>query len=175
MFHDIRVKMGGQDIRSCHLGMKAQSSSPASDRRKAGFGRGVELAELAQRRGPGSAGSLQELDEEPTYRWGVVKMGERLDLVSGNTRLMVARALGIKPRVLLGSRSSINVAMDWTDFDADGQATIMLSLLTRHGRATPLLWLMQSRLDATSQVKGCRMAAWGLPASSKAPHAKAQR
>ncbi len=31
--------------------------------------------------------------------------------------------------------------MDWTDFDADAQATIMLSLLTRHGRATPLLWL----------------------------------
>jgi hypothetical protein len=31
--------------------------------------------------------------------------------------------------------------MDWTDFAADGQATIMLSLLTRHGRATPLVWL----------------------------------
>jgi hypothetical protein len=31
--------------------------------------------------------------------------------------------------------------MDWTDFDADGHATIMLSLLTGHGRATPLLWL----------------------------------
>jgi hypothetical protein len=31
--------------------------------------------------------------------------------------------------------------MDWTDFDADGQTTIMLSLLTRHGRATPLVWL----------------------------------
>ena len=42
---------------------------------------------------------------------------------------------------VVGSRTSINVAMDWTDFDADGQATIMLSLLTRHGRATPLLWL----------------------------------
>ena len=40
-----------------------------------------------------------------------------------------------------GPRSNITVAMDWTDFDADGQATIMLSLLTRHGRATPLLWL----------------------------------
>ncbi len=25
---------------------------------------------LAQRRGPGGAGSLLELDEEPTYRWG---------------------------------------------------------------------------------------------------------
>jgi hypothetical protein len=40
-----------------------------------------------------------------------------------------------------GPRTNTNVAMDWTDFDADGQATIMLSLLTRHGRATPLLWL----------------------------------
>jgi hypothetical protein len=42
---------------------------------------------------------------------------------------------------VVGSRSSITVAMDWTDFDADGQATIMLSLLCRHGRATPLVWL----------------------------------
>jgi hypothetical protein len=31
--------------------------------------------------------------------------------------------------------------MDWTDFDADNQATLMLSLITEHGRATPLLWL----------------------------------
>jgi predicted P-loop ATPase len=31
--------------------------------------------------------------------------------------------------------------MDWTDFDADNQATIMLSLITRHGRTTPLVWL----------------------------------
>jgi len=41
----------------------------------------------------------------------------------------------------LGSRSEIVVAMDWTDFDADGHSTLMLSLLTEHGRATPLLWL----------------------------------
>jgi hypothetical protein len=42
---------------------------------------------------------------------------------------------------VVGSRSCINVAMDWTEFDACGQATLMLSLLTRHGRATPLVWL----------------------------------
>ena len=41
----------------------------------------------------------------------------------------------------VGSRPNIVVAMDWTDFDADNQATIMLSLVTRHGRSTPLLWL----------------------------------
>ena len=32
------------------------------------------------------------------------------------------------------------MAMDWTDFDADNQATLALSLIMRHGRATPLLW-----------------------------------
>jgi len=42
---------------------------------------------------------------------------------------------------VVGSRDSITVALDWTEFDADDQATIMLSLLTRHGRATPLVWL----------------------------------
>ena len=36
---------------------------------------------------------------------------------------------------VIGKRDSITVAMDWTEFDADGQATIMLSLLSRHGRA----------------------------------------
>jgi hypothetical protein len=33
------------------------------------------------------------------------------------------------------------VALDWTDYDADGQATLVLSLVTGHGRATPLIWL----------------------------------
>jgi hypothetical protein len=41
----------------------------------------------------------------------------------------------------VGSRKSIEIAMDWTDFDADNQTTTMLSLLTSHGRATPLIWL----------------------------------
>ncbi len=40
-----------------------------------------------------------------------------------------------------GSRSSVTAATDWTDFDADGQATTMLSPPCRHGRATPLAWL----------------------------------
>jgi hypothetical protein len=42
---------------------------------------------------------------------------------------------------ILGDRPEIAVALDWTEFNADGQATLMLSLLTRHGRATPLYWL----------------------------------
>jgi hypothetical protein len=42
---------------------------------------------------------------------------------------------------VVGERKSIEVAMDWTDFDADKQATIMLSLITQHGRTTSLVWL----------------------------------
>lgn len=42
---------------------------------------------------------------------------------------------------LIGTREKIVVAMDWTDFDGDDQATLALNLVTDHGRAMPLLWL----------------------------------
>jgi hypothetical protein len=41
----------------------------------------------------------------------------------------------------VGAQRDVLVAMDWTDFDADGQSTLVLSLVTGHGRAAPLLWL----------------------------------
>ena len=41
----------------------------------------------------------------------------------------------------IGGRRDILVAMDWTAFDRDDQATLVLSLVTGHGRAAPLLWL----------------------------------
>jgi hypothetical protein len=66
---------------------------------------------------------------------------KQVDRLLSNEGIDVDAALCHWVPYVIGSRSSINVAMDWTDFDADGHATIMLSLLTRHGRATPLLWL----------------------------------
>ena len=41
----------------------------------------------------------------------------------------------------VGAQRDLLVAMDWTDFDHDGQSTLALSLLTGHGRAAPLIWL----------------------------------
>lgn len=41
---------------------------------------------------------------------------------------------------VVAAQTAIVVALDWTDFDADGHATIMLSLVTAHGRALPLVW-----------------------------------
>ena len=40
----------------------------------------------------------------------------------------------------VGRRPEVLVAMDWTDFDHDGQSTLVLSLVTGHGRAAPLIW-----------------------------------
>jgi DDE family transposase len=66
---------------------------------------------------------------------------KQVDRLLSNEGIDVDAALRHWVPYVVGPRTRINVAMDWTDFDADGQATIMLSLLTRHGRATPLMWL----------------------------------
>jgi hypothetical protein len=41
---------------------------------------------------------------------------------------------------VIGVRTSLVIALDWTSFARDGHETLVLSMLTRHGRATPLLW-----------------------------------
>lgn len=41
---------------------------------------------------------------------------------------------------VVGPRPKVVVALDWTSFAHDAQETIVLSMLTSHGRATPLLW-----------------------------------
>ncbi len=75
-------------------------------------------------------------------RGGLTKHAiKQVDRLLSNPGIEVDALLARWVPYVVGSRPSIAVAMDWTDFDADGQATIMLSLLTSHGRATPLVWL----------------------------------
>ena len=61
----------------------------------------------------------------------------------------VNKALGIETAkavpLVIGARTSLLVAPDWTDFDS--HATIMLSLITEHGRATPLVWLTVNKAE----------------------------
>jgi hypothetical protein len=66
---------------------------------------------------------------------------KQVDRLLSNNGIDVDAALHHWVRYVVAARTSINVALDWTDFDADSQATIMLSLLSSHGRATPLMWL----------------------------------
>jgi hypothetical protein len=55
---------------------------------------------------------------------------------------------------VVGASTSINVAMDWTYFDADGHATLMLALLTPQGLATPLLWLTVEQATLKGRQSG---------------------
>jgi hypothetical protein len=75
-------------------------------------------------------------------RGGLTKHAiKQVDRLLSNPGIEVDELLALWVPYVMGSRRSIAVAMDWTDFDADGQATIMLSLMTGHGRTTPLVWL----------------------------------
>jgi hypothetical protein len=66
---------------------------------------------------------------------------KQVDRMLTNAAIDVDALLGHWVPFIVGQRPKITVALDWTDIDADGQTTLMLSLLTRHGRATPLYWL----------------------------------
>ena len=66
---------------------------------------------------------------------------KQVDRLLSNPAIRVNDILTRWVPYVIGARTAIVVALDWTEFDADKQATIMLSLVTDHGRATPLVWL----------------------------------
>jgi Transposase DDE domain len=66
---------------------------------------------------------------------------KQVDRLLSNPKINVDDILARWVPYVIGTRSSVVVAFDWTDFDADNQATIVASLITDHGRATPLAWL----------------------------------
>jgi hypothetical protein len=43
-------------------------------------------------------------------------------------------------RFVLGVRTEVVLAMDWTDFDDDDHTTLCVHVVSSHGRATPLAW-----------------------------------
>src|SRR5271169_2174159 len=66
---------------------------------------------------------------------------KQVDRLLSNPAINVDEILVRWVPYIIGERSASVVAMDWTDFDADNQATIMLALISDHGRSTPLVWL----------------------------------
>jgi hypothetical protein len=64
---------------------------------------------------------------------------KQVDRLLGNPRIEAWDVFASWVPEMVGPRTDIVVAMDWTDFDADGH--LALKLVTRHGRTTPLIWL----------------------------------
>lgn len=48
---------------------------------------------------------------------------------------------------VVADRTELWVALDWTDFAADKQATLVASAMSSHGRSTPLAWLSVAKAD----------------------------
>jgi len=65
---------------------------------------------------------------------------KQVDRLLSNPKLHLMDCLKKTVPYVIGARKEIVVVMDWTDFDSDNQATLQISLVTSHGRATPLIW-----------------------------------
>lgn len=66
---------------------------------------------------------------------------KQVDRIVGNCKIDMMEAAGEFVRMLVGARKAINVSLDWTEYDGTDQSRIAVNLITRHGRATPLLWI----------------------------------
>ena len=86
-------------------------------------------------------------------RGTVTKHGvKQVDRLLSNAKLDVWEFFGRWVPHVIGARKQVVVAVDWTSFAADGQEVVALSMATRHGRSTPLMW----RTVESSGLKGKR-------------------
>jgi hypothetical protein len=79
---------------------------------------------------------------------------KQVDRLLSNNGIDVWDSFARWVRHQIGERRDILVAMDWTDLDHDDQATLVLSLVTGHGRAAPLLWISVWKDELTNQRNG---------------------
>jgi hypothetical protein len=77
---------------------------------------------------------------------------KQVDRLLSNSGVRPWELFGSWVPMVVGERTKVVVALDWTDFDDDDHTTICLHLLTKHGRATPLVWMTVEK----SGLKGNR-------------------
>lgn len=79
---------------------------------------------------------------------------KQVDRLLSNDNFDMAAGFEALVAFVVGSRDEIVVAFDWTEYGGDGHSRIVLSLVTSHGRATPLVW----KTVTTSELKDRRNA-----------------
>ena len=77
---------------------------------------------------------------------------KQVDRLLSNVGIPVWKLLAFWVPYVLGQRTEALVALDWTDFEPDDQTTLVASLITKHGRPTPLVWMTVQK----SALKGLR-------------------
>mgnify|MGYP002777811369 FL=1 len=79
-------------------------------------------------------GLAEALDLEPKH---AIKQVDRL---LSNSGLEMAALMALWTRYSIGGLKQVVVAMDWTDFAKSKHSTLAIHLVTKHGRAWPLMW-----------------------------------
>jgi hypothetical protein len=80
---------------------------------------------------------------------------KQVDRLVGNGAISIFELASDWVGYVVAARPEVWIALDWTDFEPDGHATVVASLISTHGRSTPLLW----RSFTTEELKGSRLAA----------------
>lgn len=72
---------------------------------------------------------------------------KQLDRLLSNVGVALEKLFPGWIRFVVGVRTELIVALDWTEFDADDHVTLCAYAVTRHGRATPLIWKTHKKSD----------------------------
>jgi hypothetical protein len=119
--HDFMIKLFGEDLHAKRVLSLANGVT------------GVVYAAAASVHAIGQAlATARSLDPKHAVK--------QVDRMLSNAGIEVWALFAFWAPFVLAGRKEVVVALDWTEFDADGQATIAAYLVTSHGRATPLLW-----------------------------------
>jgi len=98
--------------------------------------------------------SIHAIGHGLAYAYGLASKHsiKQVDRLLSNQGVDVDQILPLWVKDIIGERKEIIVILDWTDFEKDNQATLELSLVTSHGRSTPLMW----KSVLKSEMKGNR-------------------
>jgi len=78
----------------------------------------------------------------------------QIDRFLGSDGLNLVEVFPPYVRMVVGDRREAFVAMDWTQYSVNDQATVTLSVVTTQGRATPLVWKTVSKAGLKGKRNG---------------------
>lgn len=91
----------------------------------------------SDRLGSASIGTAMATARGKSAKHGI----KQVDRLVGNEKLELEGFFRSYVRWTIGSRKEIVASLDWTEYAGDGHSRIAINLVTRHGRATPLVWI----------------------------------
>jgi len=79
---------------------------------------------------------------------------KQVDRLVGNEKFDVVDVFRVYVPWIVGERPEMVVSLDWTEYASDGHSRIAINLVTKHGRATPLIWMTVETSDLESRRNG---------------------